>query len=142
MASTSQAFAESERGEDAEQFLGSRRESDDDQQQKADPGLWCYWATGRLSCRRPLKAGWPVRAFVRDTYSGNAASLQTAGAQLIRGAFADMDLILLAMNGVHGVFSVQLSSRQDLCGMSNEDEERFGIPTASLATENGAEHLV
>ncbi len=53
-----------------------------------------------------------------------------------------MDLILLAMNGVHGVFSVQLSSRQDLCGMSNEDEERFGIPTASLATENGAEHLV
>lgn len=97
-------------------------ESDDDQQQKADLGLWCHWAAGRLSRRRLLKAGWPVRAFVRDTSSGNAAALQSAGAQLSRGTFADTDVIRLAMNGVHGVFSVQPSSGQGpVRGMSNED---------------------
>ncbi|TXC72232.1 NmrA/HSCARG family protein [Sphingomonas ginsenosidivorax] len=90
-----------------------------------------------------LKAGWPVRALVRDTASAKSAALREAGVELVRGSFADTDAIRGAMNGVHGVFSVQPSSGQGpILGLSDEDEERFGVSIADLAVETGVDHLV
>ncbi len=90
-----------------------------------------------------LKAGWPVRALVRNPASPKSAALRDAGVALVQGTFADTDAIRVAMKGVHGVFSVQPSSGQGPeLGLSDEDEERFGIAIADLAVESGVEHLV
>ena len=87
-----------------------------------------------------LKAGWPVRALVRDPASPKSAALRDAGAEFVQGTFADADVIRAAMKGVHGVFSVQPSSPGGT--VSDEDEVRFGIAIADLAVESGVEHLV
>ena len=90
-----------------------------------------------------LKAGWPVRALVRNPASPKSAALRDAGVALVQGTFADADVIRAAMKGVHGVFSVQPSSGQGPeLGLSDEDEERFGTAIADLAVESGVEHLV
>ncbi len=90
-----------------------------------------------------LKARWPVRALVRNPASPKSVALGDAGAALVQGTFADADVIRAAMKGAHGVFSVQPSSGQGPeLGLSDEDEERFGIAIADLAVESGVEHLV
>ncbi len=90
-----------------------------------------------------LKAGWPVRALVRDPASPRSVALRDAGVDLVQGTLADINVIRAAMEGVHGVFSVQPSSGQGPeLGLSDEDEERFGIAIANLAVESGVEHLV
>ncbi|MBP2302095.1 NmrA/HSCARG family protein [Azospirillum picis] len=90
-----------------------------------------------------LAAGWRVRALVRDPASAKAAALRGAGVDLMQGGFADAALIRQAMEGVHGVFSVQPSSGQGpLLGLSDEEEERYGIGIADLAAEAGVRHLV
>lgn len=90
-----------------------------------------------------LKAGWPVRALVRDAASPKSVALRNAGVELVQGTFADTGVIRAAMQGVHGVFSVQPSSGQGPeLGLSDEDEERFGIAIADLAVEGGVGHLV
>lgn len=87
-----------------------------------------------------LKAGWSVRALVRDPASGKAAALRAAGAELVQGDFSDAASMRLAMQGIHGVFSVQPSSPGGT--LSDEDEVRFGITIADLALESGVAHLV
>lgn len=90
-----------------------------------------------------LKAGWQVRALVRDPGSARSLALREAGADTVRGTFADTEAIRNAMKGVHGVFSVQPSSGQGpALGLSDEEEERYGIAVADLALESGVEHLV
>jgi uncharacterized protein YbjT (DUF2867 family) len=90
-----------------------------------------------------LEAGWRVRALVRDPGSSKSMALRDAGVELVRGAFADVDVIRAAMKGVHGVFSVQPSSGQGPeLGLSDADEERFGVAIADLAVESGIDHLV
>ena len=90
-----------------------------------------------------LKAGWPVRALVRDPASPKSIALRDAGVELVQGGFADADVIRAAMTGVHGVFSVQPSSGQGPeLGLSDEDEESFGIAIADQAVESGVMHLV
>lgn len=87
-----------------------------------------------------LKAGWPVRALVRDTASAKAVALGDAGAELVRGDFSDTDSMRAAMTGVHGVFSVQTSSPGG--EVSDEDEVRYGVAIADLAAESDVKHLV
>ncbi|MFZ1430204.1 MAG: NmrA/HSCARG family protein [Geminicoccaceae bacterium] len=87
-----------------------------------------------------LKAGWPLRALVRDPASSKAMELRDKGVELVQGTFADADAIRAAMNGVHGVFSVQPSSPGG--ELSDEDEVRFGVAVADLAAECGVAHLV
>lgn len=87
-----------------------------------------------------LKAGWPVRALVRDPASSKAIELRKAGVELVGGTFADADAIRAAMDGVRSVFSVQPSSPGG--EVSDEDEVRFGIAVADLAVERGVAHLV
>lgn len=87
-----------------------------------------------------LKAGWPVRAVVRDAGSPKSAALREAGVELVQGTFSDMGVIRTAMKGAHGVFSVQPSSPGG--EVTDEDEVRYGISVADLAVESGVGHLV
>lgn len=89
-----------------------------------------------------LKAGWPVRALVRDPSSEKAQELSKAGAEVVKGDLADEASLDAAMKGVHGVFSVQPSSPDPRYGISDEDEVRYGNTIADLAVKNGVEHLV
>lgn len=87
-----------------------------------------------------MMANWPVRALVRNPNSPNAVALHQAGADLFVGTFDDTETIRAAMSGVHGVFSVQPSSPGG--EVSDQDEVRYGISVANLATEAGVRHLV
>lgn len=87
-----------------------------------------------------LKNGWPVRALVRDAASARSVVLRDAGVELVQGTLADTIAIRHAMEGVHGVFSVQPSSPSG--ELSDEDEVRYGIGIADLAAESAVEHLV
>jgi uncharacterized protein YbjT (DUF2867 family) len=90
-----------------------------------------------------LKAGWPVRAFVRDPTSSKAAEIKSAGAELVKGDFSDPGTMRSAMAGAYGVFSVQPSSGQGpVLGISDEDEERYGVVIANLARDAGVQHLI
>ena len=84
-----------------------------------------------------------MRALVRDPASSKSWVLRDAGAEIAQGAFADFESVLRAMVGAYGVFSVQPSSGQGAAqGLSDEEEERFGIAIADLALENDVRHFV
>lgn len=87
-----------------------------------------------------LQAGWPVRALVRDPAAPKSLALSTAGVQVVRGDFSDGASMRAALQGVHGVFSVQPSSPGG--AVSDDDEVRFGIAIADLARDSGVRHLV
>lgn len=87
-----------------------------------------------------LKKGWQVRALVRDPASEKAKSLRASGVEVIQGDFNDTESIRTAMQGMHGVFSVQPSSPTGT--VSDEGETRFGIVVADLAVENSIDHFV
>ncbi|MDO9608556.1 MAG: NmrA/HSCARG family protein [Brevundimonas sp.] len=87
-----------------------------------------------------LKAGWPVRALVRDTTSPQSAALGEAGVELFQGDFDDVDEIRMAMKGAYGVFSVQPSSPGG--AVTDAQEVRYGVTVADLAVESGVKHLV
>jgi uncharacterized protein YbjT (DUF2867 family) len=87
-----------------------------------------------------LKAGWPVRALVREPRSSKSNALRDAGVELLKGTFEDTDVIQIAMRGAQGVFSVQPSSPGG--AVTDDDEVRFGITVADLAVESGVKHLV
>jgi uncharacterized protein YbjT (DUF2867 family) len=82
------------------------------------------------------KAGWPVRALVRDPLSSRSVTLRAAGVDLVQGSFADVDVLRDTMKDAHGVFSV-------LPGDLAQDEEvHFGCRIADLAAESGVAHFV
>lgn len=87
-----------------------------------------------------LQAGWPVRALVRDPAAPKSLALRAAGVQVVRGDFSDGASLRAALQGVHGVFSVQPSSPGG--AVSDDDEVRFGMTIADLARDSGARHLV
>lgn len=87
-----------------------------------------------------LKAGWKVRALVRDVAAPKSVALAEAGVDVVRGDFDDVASLRAAMQGVDGVFSVQPSSPGGT--VSDEDEVRFGIAIADVAAEVGVGHLV
>lgn len=90
-----------------------------------------------------LRAGWTVRAFVRDVKSAKSLALIAAGAELAQGEFSDTNSMRTAMQGVYGVFSVQPSSGMGPeLGLSDEEEERYGMLIADLAVETGVNHLI
>ena len=105
-----------------------------------------FGATGQQggAVAAALKAhGWPVRALVRDPSSDKAAKLRALGVEVVAGDLADADSIGAAMQGVHGVFSVQPSSGQGaLYGVSDEQEIAYGKSIADLALAHHVQHLV
>ncbi|HSD39512.1 MAG TPA: NmrA family NAD(P)-binding protein [Rhodocyclaceae bacterium] len=71
-------------------------------------------ATGKQGgsvARALLKAGRPVRAFVRDPASPAAQALAAQGADVVKGEFTDIASLDAALVGVDGVFSVQMGSQ-------------------------------
>ena len=70
-------------------------------------------ATGKQGgsvVRALLKAGRPVRAFVRDPASPAAQALAAQGVDLVKGEFTDIASLDAALTGTEGVFSVQMGS--------------------------------
>lgn len=102
-----------------------------------------FGATGQQGgsvARALLNAGWFVRAMVRNPSSSASLALQDAGAEIVAGTFDDIRAMRAAMEGAHGVFSVQPSSPGGT--VSDDDEVRYGKTIASLAAECGVQHLV
>lgn len=90
---------------------------------------------GGASARHLLDRGWKVRALVRDQHTPAARALEQLGAELRHGNLNDVTSLRQAMNGVHGVHSVQAMA-------PNGIEVQQGKRVADVAAELGVEHLV
>ncbi|MBJ9990823.1 NmrA/HSCARG family protein [Paenibacillus sp. S28] len=88
-----------------------------------------------------LADGWQVRAFTRDPSSKAAQTLAQAGAQLFRGDLGDRVSLDAAMQGVHGVFSVQPPTWEPSDARTAE-EIRWGKNAADAAKDAGVQHFV
>ncbi|MEU2764121.1 MULTISPECIES: NmrA/HSCARG family protein [unclassified Streptomyces] len=93
---------------------------------------------GGAVARELLRRGHAVRALVRDPAKEEARALAQAGAVLVRGDLDDEASLAAAMDGVHGVFSVQTFRGPGGC----EAEERQGRAVADAAVRAGVKHFV
>jgi uncharacterized protein YbjT (DUF2867 family) len=92
---------------------------------------------GGAAARHLLADGWKVRALVRDPDSPGAKALAKSGAELVRGDLLDRASLDRAVDGAHGVYSVQTPR-----GVGAGDEEREGFNLADAAAAAGVEHFV
>lgn len=83
--------------------------------------------------------GWKVRALVRDPEKASAKQLERDGAELAKGDLFDRESLSPALEGVHGVFSVQNFWLPDV---GYEGEIKQGKLLAHAAKEAGVEHFV
>ncbi|MBA67914.1 MAG: NmrA family protein [Rhizobiales bacterium] len=98
-----------------------------------------FGATGRQGgsvAKALMKAGWPVRALVRNSTGAASLELQAAGIELVEGSFDDMAAIRAAMTGAYGVFSVLPAN------LEADAEVDYGTSLATIAAEAGVEHFV
>jgi uncharacterized protein YbjT (DUF2867 family) len=96
-------------------------------------------ATGRqggAAVRRLRERGFSVRALTRDPDQPKARVLTGPGTEVVRGDLDDQASLTRALEGVHGVFSVQ---GDDAGG---ENEARQGINLADAAKRARISHLV
>jgi uncharacterized protein YbjT (DUF2867 family) len=104
-----------------------------------------FGATGKqggATAHALLEKGWRVRALVRDPSSKSARALAASGVELVHGDQRDRASIETAVQGTYGVFSVQPSSGQPGSGVTDDDEQSFGIGIADAAKAAGVKHLV
>ena len=97
-------------------------------------------ATGRqggAATEHLLRAGFPVRALVRDPQKRRARDLAEKGAELVRGDLDDPASLESALGGVYGVFSVQ-----NFFQAGYEGEIRQGALLADVAKAAGVSHFV
>ncbi|GAB2959181.1 NmrA/HSCARG family protein [Micromonospora polyrhachis] len=94
---------------------------------------------GGATARQLLARGWQVHALVRDPGKPAAQELQDQGAVLVQGDLEDPDSLRRAMDGVHGVFSVQALAYEP---HTLAAEVRQGKAVADIASEIGLAHLV
>ena len=87
--------------------------------------------------RRLLERGWPVRAFTRSADKPAARALAEQGAQVVQGDFDDRASVARAVDGVHGVFSIQ-----DWWVAGLDGEVRQGRAIAEAAKQAGVKHFV
>jgi len=92
---------------------------------------------GGAAARHLLSDGWDVRALVRDPAKPASLALAHAGCELVQGDLRDRRSLDLAVDGCHGVYSVQ--TPRDV-GPEVEVREGFNIADASAAA--GVEHFV
>lgn len=98
-----------------------------------------FGATGRQGgsvAAELVRAGWRVRALVRDLASTKSEALRHAGIELVQGSVADIEVIRATMKEAYGVFSVLPGS------LPEEEEVRLGSVIGDLAAECGVAHLV
>jgi uncharacterized protein YbjT (DUF2867 family) len=93
---------------------------------------------GGAVARELLRRGRSVHALVRDPQTPAAQALADTGAVLVRGDLNDEASLRAAMQGIHGVFSVQTF----LTPGGVTAEERQGKAVADAAAEAGVAHLV
>lgn len=92
---------------------------------------------GGAVARHLLQRGaFKVRAFVRDPNKPAAQTLKQAGAELVQGDFSDRASLDQALQGVSGVFSVQIFKN----GAQAELRDAKAVADASKAA--GIEHFV
>lgn len=94
-------------------------------------------AQGGATARALLARGRLVRALVRRPDAPAALALREAGAQLVRGDLDDAASLAQAMQGVAGVFSVQLP---DVKG--DDSERRHGCALVEAARAAGVPQFV
>ncbi|MEV5572591.1 NmrA/HSCARG family protein [Spirillospora sp. NPDC052269] len=99
---------------------------------------------GGATARHLLRAGWRVRALVRNASSPAARTLAEAGAELRTGDMDDRASLDAAMRDVHGVFSVQPTAGYPGTppGFTVDDEIRMGLNVAEAAKDAEIDHLV
>jgi uncharacterized protein YbjT (DUF2867 family) len=93
-------------------------------------------ATGRQGgavYRHLQKQGFKLRALVRDPNSNQARQLMAYGENVLQGSLDDPDSLMRAMDGMHGVFSVQPYS-------TNEIQQ--GVAVIEAAKRQGVSHFV
>ncbi|ODT11777.1 MAG: NmrA family protein [Kaistia sp. SCN 65-12] len=98
-----------------------------------------FGATGRQGgsvAQALLKAGWSVRALVRDSTKAASLQLRNAGIELVQGSLEEINVVRTAMKDAYGVFSVLPAN------LAAEDEVRHGISIADIAAETGIHHFV
>jgi uncharacterized protein YbjT (DUF2867 family) len=88
---------------------------------------------GGATARHLLATGWRVRALVRDDTTPEAAELDAAGVELIRGDLDDRASIDTAARGAYGIYSVQ---------SANGNEITQGRNVADAAAAANVQHLV
>ena len=81
--------------------------------------------------------GWRVRGFTRDANSEKAQALATRGVEIAKGDMDDVASLEAAMQGVHGVYSVQ-----SVGGRGVEVEVQEGVNVADAVKSVGVAHLV
>ena len=91
---------------------------------------------GGVVTRHLLQRGFKVRALVRDQNKPAAQALQQAGAELVTGDLNDRTSLDRALQGVYGIFSVQVFSD----GL--DAEIRQGKLVADAASSAGIEHFL
>lgn len=106
----------------------------------SNPTILVTGATGNQGgavARHLLQRGnFKVRAFVRDPNKPAAQALKQAGAELVEGDFSDRASLDRALQGVYGVFSIQVFKD------GIETEIRDGKAVADAAKAAGIEHFV
>ncbi|MFB9660182.1 NmrA/HSCARG family protein [Glycomyces mayteni] len=113
----------------------------------ANPTVLVTGATGTqggAAARRLLATGWRVRALVRDPAGAKAQALAAAGAEVVHGDMGHRASLDAAVEGVHGVFSVQPTAGYPGTppDFTVEDEIRMGVNVAEAAHDAGVRHLV
>jgi uncharacterized protein YbjT (DUF2867 family) len=77
--------------------------------------------------------GFKLRALVLDPNSNQARQLTEYGGKVLQGSLDDPDSLMHAMDGVHGVFSVQPHSVNEI---------RQGVAVIEAAKRQGVSHFV
>lgn len=113
----------------------------------AQPTVLVTGATGLqggATARHLIRTGWSVRALVRHPSSAAARALAETGAELVTGDMAYRPSLDAAMQGVHGVFSVQPTAGYPGTppGFTVDDEVRMGVNVAEAAREAQVRHFV
>jgi len=92
---------------------------------------------GGAAARHILADGWHVRALVRDPDKAASRALADAGCELVVGDLLDRASLDRAVDGCHGVYSVQTPA-----GVGEEGEVREGVNLADAAAAAGVEQFV
>lgn len=97
-------------------------------------------ATGKQGgavARQLLEKGFRVRAITRNPGQPAARALREAGAEVVEGNLDDRNSVNRALEGAHGVFSVQ-----NFWEAGYDREVKQGTGLADAAKDTGVQHFV
>jgi len=108
--------------------------------QNAQRSILVCGATGSQGgavARSLLERGFRIRALTRDPHKPEARALADRGAEVVQGDMDDRSSVDRALEGAHGVFSVQ-----NFWEAGYDREVRQGKTVADAASAAGVEHFV